>query len=336
MSSASNSRKTQHVELALRPDSQMASPHHRGFDAWQFEPLALPEADLDSLECSTDFMNKRLSWPFMVSSMTGGGEYGAQVNAHLAEACEAQGVALAVGSQRIGLDDGAAKTQFELRRLMPKGCLLGNLGATQLLEPNAVDRVQRAIDMLEADAFYIHLNPLQECAQPGGDRDWLGVAQQIEAVCKASSVPIIAKEVGHGIGPTTAGHLADLGVAAIDVAGTGGTSWCQIEINRNPDPIAQQVLAPFASWGMSTAMALQAARQALPGGYPLIASGGVRHGLDVAKAEALGACLGAAARPFLEVALESTEAVETLLDVWFQQYRLAKFLGGVLLPIEAA
>jgi isopentenyl-diphosphate delta-isomerase len=205
--------------------------------------------------------------------------------------------------------------------------LLANLGAVQLNYNYDASHCLRAVELVEADGLILHLNPLQEALQPEGNTRWAGLLHKIETVCRALPVPVIAKEVGWGISRETARQLADAGVDAIDVAGAGGTSWSQVEMYRAEDEISQRVAALFRNWGIPTAESLLADRGAVPD-LPVVASGGLRHGLDVAKVIALGASVAGMAGPFLRAAATSTEAVDDLIEELTRTLRTAMFSVG--------
>ncbi len=319
-------RKTDHIRINLRKD--VSFPGLRtGFERYQFVHQALPELDIDTLDTSCTFLGKALAAPLLISSMTGGTEEAAHINEHLAVAAQARGIAMGVGSQRVAIEDAKTVYSFQVRSVAPDVFLLANLGAVQLNKGYSIEQVQWVVDMIGADALILHLNPLQEAIQMNGDTDWRGLLAKIEAVCRALPVPVIAKEVGWGIAPATARRLADAGVQAIDVAGAGGTSWSEVERHRTQDSRLSLLADTFANWGIPTALSLQWVRQALPE-MPLVASGGIRSGLDVAKAFALGADLAGLAAPFLPAAVSSAEAVVTEIDMLLAELRLAMFLSG--------
>ena len=301
-------RKTDHIDLVLKQRLEMAalaSP----WDQVQLTHNALPEQDLLNFDLSTEFLGKHLRLPFLISSMTGGPLKAERINAHLAEAAQELGIAMGVGSQRIALlRAGSNGLTNNLRRWAPKIPLYANLGAAQLRDDFSLTEIQRAVDMIEADALIIHLNCLQELMQEDGDTDWRGLLSAIETVCACIDVPIIAKEVGMGISAATALRLVNAGVQAIDVAGRGGTNFIEVEAERATDPRLKALGEIFKDWGIATPAAVQSIRAKLPS-IPLIASGGIRHGLDAAKAIKLGANIVAQAGPVLHAATESTQAV---------------------------
>ena len=314
-------RKADHIHLALQDQHQAANS--AGFDHIRFEHNCLPELDIADIDCSVQFLGRYCSAPLIIGAMTGGCEQGETINRHLAEAAEQAKIPLAVGSQRAALEGGLAQ---EVRRWAPKATILGNLGGTQLQQQGA-DMAQRAVDSVEANAMMIHLNPLQELVQPDGDRNWHGVLDAIEKCCHSLDVPVIVKEVGMGIGPGAAQRLIDAGVKWIDIAGRGGTSWPSIENARNHQDREQQIAAPFIDWGMDTAKLIPMVRKQSEQ-IGLIASGGLRNGLDIARSLRLGANMTAVAQPFLEPALNSSEAVIEKIDILSEQLRRAMFLTG--------
>jgi isopentenyl-diphosphate delta-isomerase len=319
------SRKADHIRINLEQDvrSGLAS----GFARIHFQHQALPEIDLRQVTTATAFLGKPLAAPLLISSMTGGTEQATRINQALAEAAQAGGVALGLGSQRAALEDRRWEASFQVRRLAPTIPLLANLGAVQLNYGYGLDECRRAVEMVEADGLVLHLNPLQEAVEPDGDNNFAGLLDKIGAICRRLGVPVIAKEVGWGISAPTARRLAEAGVAVIDVAGAGGTSWSQVAMHRARTPRQAELAAAFADWGIPTPLAVRAVRQQLPH-LPLIASGGLRSGVDVAKSIALGADLGALAGPFLKAAAESTAAVRDLIALTIDQLRVAMFATG--------
>ena len=319
-------RKDEHLDIALRQTQRSGGSNP--FDLYAFEHCALPEIDMAAVDLKARFLGRDLALPFMISSMTGGPRRGEAINIRLAQAAQAMGLALAVGSQRVALEGAAAAgIGPELRRHAPDVLLLGNLGAAQLVLGYGLDEARRAVEMIGADGLIIHLNPLQEAVQPGGDRDWRGVLSAIETIAARLDVPIIVKEVGAGVSAAVARRLQAAGVAAVDVAGRGGTSWSAIEAERADQPRGRAIAAPFADWGSSTPELLRAVRRACPD-LPLIGSGGVRDGLDAAKALRLGADLVGQAGAVLTAALHSAEAVMEHFEIMAEQLRICCFATG--------
>lgn len=306
-----------------------------GFDAVRFRHDALPDVDFDRIDTATRFLGRSMAAPILVSAMTGGPIEARRINAHIAEACAELGLALSVGSQRIAVEgrpdrggaEFAAGLDRDLRRLAPAIPILGNIGAVQLNYGFGPDQARRAIDMIGADALILHLNPLQEAIQQGGDRNFAGLLPRIEALARVLPVPLGVKEVGAGIAAPLARRLIEAGVRIVDVAGTGGTSWARVEAERGPDRL-QALAAPFHDWGIPTADALRAVAPVMAPGCVLIASGGVRHGLDVARSIRLGAQLaGQAAGALASARAGTADLVAHLQDV-IAQLRIAMFCTG--------
>ncbi|WP_407315811.1 type 2 isopentenyl-diphosphate Delta-isomerase [Pseudomonas sp. nanlin1] len=320
-------RKDDHLDIVLDRRSAAQGPG-TGLDALQFEHCALPELDLDAIDLSSALLGIPLRAPLLISSMTGGAERSAAINCRLAEAAQALGIAMGVGSQRVGLRSGNDQgLTRELRRLAPNIALLGNIGAAQLLEPDGLDLARRSVDTLQADALIIHLNPLQEAVQAEGDRKWSGVLEAIRRTVDTLGVPVVVKEVGAGLSASVAVALVQAGVRVIDVAGLGGTSWAVVEAERAAKPADREVAMAFAHWGIPTATSLQQVRQALPN-TTLIASGGMRNGVDAAKAIRLGADLVGQAAGVLRDATLSTAAVIEHFEIIIRQLRVACFCTG--------
>ncbi len=320
-------RKADHIRINLEEDVNFRQLT-TGLERYHFLPQALPDLDLAEVDTSLTFLDKSLRLPLLISSMTGGTEKAALINRRLARAAEAGGIAMGVGSQRAALEDSALAQSFAIRQFAPTTILLANLGAVQLNYGYGIDQCRRAVDMIEADALILHFNALQEAVQPEGDVNFRGLLSKIETVCRALPVPVIAKEVGWGFAGDTARRLVEAGIAAIDVAGAGGTSWSQVEMHRADTEIRRRVAATFVDWGLPTAESLLAVRQAAPG-LPVIASGGLRSGLDLAKCLALGATLGGMAGPFLKAAVTSEQAILDEIDITRTELAIAMFATGL-------
>lgn len=299
-----------------------------GFERVAFLHSALPDLDLDAIDLSVEFLGKRLRAPLLISSMTGGPERAADINRNLAIASGQLGIALAVGSQRVAIEGrDAGGLGKELRQLAPNVPLLGNFGAAQLNKGFGVNEARRAVEMIEADALIIHLNPLQEAVQPEGDRDWRGLIGKIGTLAKKLEVPLVVKEVGAGISGELAKRLLDVGVSAIDVAGAGGTSWAAVEASRITDPSQAAIARAFADWGRPTSEAIVDVRTACPTAF-VIGSGGIRDGIDCAKAIRLGANMVGQAAGALAAAVQSPEAVIAHFTIMIEQLRICCFCTG--------
>lgn len=318
-------RKKEHLELCL--DSRtVAGPSGTGLDAYTFVHNALPDLDIDEITTETSFLGKPLKAPLLISSMTGGFELARTVNRNLAAAAEEVGVAMGVGSQRVAIEEPSAADSFQVREVAPNILLLGNLGAVQLNYGYGIEQCRRAVQMIGADGLILHLNVLQEAVQPEGNRNFAGLSGKIAEVCRQLEVPVIIKEVGSGISAEVALRLAEAGVKAIDVAGKGGTSWYAVEASRAAK-VGQPVDRAFADWGIPTDQALMSVRTVLPD-MPLVASGGIRSGLDIAKVIALGADMAALGQPLLAPALESSADVVKSLRALIYELKVAMLCTG--------
>ena len=320
-----SARKLEHLRLSL--EASVQSARTAGFEHWTFGHLALPELDLDAIDLATTFLNRRLRLPFLISCMTGGAKASGDLNRRLALVAQTLGLAFGVGSQRAGLTHKDLRATYQVRSVAPDVLLFANLGAVQLNYGMRAEQCQEAVEMIGADALVLHLNPLQEALQPEGDHNFAGLLEKIAGICRALPVPVIVKEVGCGISAECALALAGAGVAAIDVAGMGGTSFARVEAFRRERAEDVELALAFSEWGIPTSEALHRARQAVPA-LPLIASGGIRHGLDAAKAVALGADLVGFAHAVLAAAQDGEEPVRALLEGYAWQLRVAMFCVG--------
>jgi isopentenyl-diphosphate delta-isomerase len=318
----SPSRKADHLRIAAQDGVEHTSGS--GLDGVRLRHRALPERDLAAVDLRTRLLGRPLQAPLVISAMTGGTPESAEINRQLTRAAAAHGIALVLGSGRRLLDDPATLRTYRPPSEDRPPLLLANLGAAQVRDRDGLWRAAEVVEQLDADGLSIHLNPLQEAVQPEGQPDFTGVAEGIAAVvAHIDPIPVVVKEVGFGLDFEDVALLREAGVAAIDVAGAGGTNWALIEGRR--DPRAGELAGAFAGWGTPTADALADARAAAPG-LPIIASGGIRDGVDVAKCLALGATAGGLAAPFLRAAQadRATEAVRTVVD----QLRIATWLAG--------
>ncbi|MBK8781806.1 MAG: type 2 isopentenyl-diphosphate Delta-isomerase [Anaerolineales bacterium] len=318
-------RKSDHIKINLEQDVRSALTS--GLEKYHFIHEALPELDLNRLDTSCKLFGKQLTSPTLISSMTGGTSEAETINLRLAEAAQECGIAMGVGSQRAAIEHPEQATTFQVRRVAPDILLFANIGAVQFNYGFGVDECRRAVDMIQADALYLHLNPLQEAVQDAGDTNWVGLAGKIEEVCKKLEVPVIAKEVGWGISEHTAEILANCGVQAIDVAGAGGTSWSQVEMHRAPDEFTRNLAATFVGWGIPTAESIVSVKRAVPE-MTVFASGGIKDGLDIAKSVALGATLGGMAGQFLKAAAISTEKAVDMIKLTKRQIEVTMFACG--------
>lgn len=315
-------RKGEHIKWCLDEGSQS---NEEPFASVTLPYKALPEQDMDKVSTATKLFGKTLRQPLIISSMTGGTEHGNTINKNLAIAAEACGVALGVGSQRIGLEKNEARKTFDLiRKHAPNALVIANMGAVQLNYGHTAKDYQAVVDMVAADALYLHVNPLQEAIQPGGDTDFSDLISKIADVVKMVNVPVIVKEVGHGIDVETAKKLIEIGAAGIDVAGVSGTSYAWVEGKRarNDD---------FAKWfkrvGVTTEDAVREIAK-IKKDTILIASGGVRNPIQGHKAHLLGADLYASTQPFLSASMRSADAVIEELEKWQKALQISLFVSG--------
>ncbi|VGO19039.1 type 2 isopentenyl-diphosphate Delta-isomerase [Pontiella sulfatireligans] len=318
-----NQRKLDHINIVS--EGGAIDRRQTYFDRIHLTHRALPELNLADVDSSCQFLGKDLSFPLLISSMTGGADKElVKINRNLAIAAEAEGVALAIGSQRVFLSDDAARASFELREHAPNALLLGNLGAVQLNYDLGLADCKAAVKVLDADGLYLHLNPLQEAVQPEGDTDFSSLLNKIAEIVRSLKKPVIIKEVGAGISSRDVEHLLAAGIKYIDVAGSGGTSWSMVESKRSDNPSLGEL---FKDWGIPTPVAL---RQMKPYRHEveLIASGGIRNGIDMVKSIIFGASLCGVARPFLNPARESAEAVQVAIRRLKREFTTAMFLLG--------
>jgi len=313
-------RKAEHIELALDRRMQVESHH---FDDYVFEHRALPELDLADVDVSTEFLGRRLEAPFLVSCMTGGTGEAEQINRNLARAAEERRVAIGVGSQRKAIEDPTLASTFQVREQAPTVPLLANLGAVQLNYGFGIEECRRAIGMIEADALVFHLNVLQEAIQPEGQTNFSGLIPRMGEIAGDLEVPVIAKEIGCGLSGDLGRELAARGIRILDSAGQGGTSWARIEARRASDV---EIGEMFADWGIPTPESVR--QLSAIEGVTVIGSGGIRNGIDAAKAFALGADLVGMAYPFLEPATESAERVVRKIDRIVRELRIAMLCAG--------
>ncbi|WP_138500717.1 type 2 isopentenyl-diphosphate Delta-isomerase [Nostoc sp. PA-18-2419] len=326
VSAQTQNRKADHIRICLEEDVQSHEVTN-GLERYRFTHCCLPELDYSDIKISTNFLGKYLGAPLLISSMTGGTEQAGIINQRLAEVAQHYKIAMGVGSQRIAVEKPQVADTFAVRKYAPDVLLFANLGAVQLNYKYGLAQCLRVVDILEADALILHINPLQECIQPKGDTNFKGLLDNIYKVCSKMPVPVIAKEVGNGISAAIAKKLLDAGVTAIDVAGAGGTSWAKVESERAENALQRRLGKTFADWGLPTAECITSIRAIAPD-VPLIASGGLRHGLDAAMAIALGADIAGLAMPFLKAAAVSQTAVAELAEVLIAEITTVLFCTG--------
>lgn len=304
------SRKKDHVESAMKKDVEYSAG--AGFDDVRFVHNSLPEMDLESVDTACTLFGKKMQSPLIIAGMTGGYPDAEKINLKLASAAEAEGLAMGLGSMRAMIEKPELSSTYKVRKSAPSIPIIGNMGGCQL-EKYGVKKVRAMLDEVEADALAIHLNPLQEVCQPEGDKRFSGVLAQVGVFAKDSGLPVIVKETGAGISREVAVSLKKGGVKMIDVSGSGGTSWSKVEYLRSGErPV-------FSDWGNPTAECIAACSDVID----VIGSGGVRSGLDAAKAIALGASFAGAALPFLKAEDPKEEAA-----IWKNTIRIAMLLSG--------
>ena len=312
-------RKKSHLDICLGKDVQMKGVP--GFDSLHFVHRALPELDLDEVSTEVSFLGRRLTVPLLISAMTGGYERGGKINRVLASAAQEFGVAFCVGSQHAALEDPRLASTYQVREVAEDVFLFANLSASQLTEGREVEEAERAVKMIEADGLFLHLNPLQEAVQPEGKTKYRGVLEKIRKVCRGLKVPVLVKETGCGISGEVGRMIEKAGASAIDVAGAGGTSFALVESYRGG-----RIGTTFGNWGIPTPVCVAELTRKVR--IPVVAGGGIRSGLDAAKALALGASAVSVALPLLQAAKKGKGAVLEFLRNFREELRLAMLLTG--------
>jgi isopentenyl-diphosphate Delta-isomerase len=323
MANSIEQRKSQHIQITLN-EKVTGDSISTGLEKLVFVHNALPEIDFDDISIKTTFLGFECQTPFLISSMTGGTGLAEAINRNLAIAAEERGWALALGSTRALLDSDGHASSFQVREYAPSVPIIANLGAVQLNFGYGVEECRRIIEMTDADMLVLHLNSIQEVIQDNGDTNFKGLLKKIEQLCKTLEVPVGVKEVGWGIDDQTAKKLVDAGVAFIDVAGAGGTSWSQVEKFRSNDPIRRAAAEAFSEWGIPTVESIRLVLGEI-GERPLIASGGMQTGLDGAKVIAMGADLVGFGRSILKEATQSVEDVVEVMKIREMELRMSMF-----------
>ncbi|MFN3873243.1 MAG: type 2 isopentenyl-diphosphate Delta-isomerase [Ignavibacterium sp.] len=322
--SASNisKRKSEHIKLCLT-DNVSFRQKTNGFENYDFIHSAITEVDLSKISLQQKLFGKKINYPFLISCMTGGTTEAENINRMLAEVAEDLKIPIGVGSQRQALENAYFHDTYKvIRKKAASVPVLGNIGAAQIVHISTRE-VQKLVDMLEADAFVVHLNPLQELLQPEGEPYFVGLLKKLKQICKKLSVPVIVKEVGSGIDKISAKRLLDCGVQGIDVAGAGGTSWAGVELIRK-----NEIENPFWDWGIPTAYCIRTTNELKKNHkFILIGSGGINSAFDMAKAFALGADITASARIVLQKLMnEGQESVKLMIESWFEYLKQVMFL----------
>lgn len=319
-------RKDQHIDINL--EKSVVSGLSSGFEKIRFVHQALPELNYEKIDTGLNFLGHFLRMPLLISCMTGGTSRTQEINKRLAVAAQKYGIAMGLGSMRALLEDPSALPSFDVRKEAPDlPFLMANLGAVQLNYGVTPDDCQRLVDLVKADTLVLHLNPLQETVQPEGDKNWEDILPKIEKVIQRLSVPVIIKEVGYGISKKVTQMLLEIGVQAIDIAGAGGTSWSEVEAYRAKTDLQRRIAQSFIDWGITTRASLEMIRK-ISKTLPVIASGGLRTGIDAAKALHEGAQLVGIAQPFLKAAVISEEAVEEEIQIFHHQLKISMMCTG--------
>lgn len=319
-------RKKEHLQICIKRDVSFKTKSN-GFENYEFEHYALTEVEIDKIDFKTVFFGKKVNYPFIISCMTGGTEKSVSINRYLAEAAKELNIPIGVGSQRQALEDRKHLDSFKvIRKEAGNVPVLGNIGGAEIASAEKpADLIKKLIEMIEADAMVIHLNPLQELFQKDGDPSFKGLLKAIEKTCSSIEIPVIVKEVGAGISAAAAEKLIETGVKGIDVAGAGGTNWAAVEMirNKNNDPY-------FREWGIPTSYCIKEINKLKKRrSFTLIASGGINTGIDAAKSLALGADYTASARIILQSAVEKkAEGVVDLVKNWFSAVSKVMYLTG--------
>lgn len=318
-------RKKEHLKIAVSNISQVGS---NGLDYYKFVPNSLPNIDFDKIDTSTTFLNKKVNYPFFISCMTGGILEGGKLNKNLSLAAEKYGIATGVGSQRAAIEKPELSKFYNIRKYAPNVPILANIGLVQLNYGFTSKEFQKCVDMVGADALVVHINPIQEAIQPEGNRNWQGLEKKLGDLVRKIKVPIIVKEVGFGMSQDVIERLCKIGIRYIDVAGWGGTNWSMVEGLRGKADKSLGEL--FSNWGISTAESLENAMKVKRKAKDLeiLASGGIRNGVEIAKCMSLGASLVGIAAPFAKAGMESTMEVEKLLEKYAKELKITMFGVG--------
>lgn len=319
-------RKTGHLRIALSEAAQTGDP---GFSRYRFIHNALPEINFVKIDVSTEFIGKKVNYPFFISCMTGGAKEGKRINQNLAKAAQKYGIAMGIGSQRAAIEHPELAELFTVREVAPDIPLMANIGLVQLNYGFGVDKFQQIVDMIEADALAVHVNPIQEIIQPEGNQNWENLLPKLERVIKKLSVPVIVKEVGFGLSEDAARRFCDIGVRFLDTAGWGGTNWAMVEGERRAE--WERIGRLFGEWGIPTTESIimcHRVAESRKEKVTVLGSGGVRTGVDVAKVIALGADLAGIAAPFAKAAIESSNEVEKLIENLALELKISMFGVG--------
>ncbi|NOZ02158.1 MAG: type 2 isopentenyl-diphosphate Delta-isomerase [Deltaproteobacteria bacterium] len=325
------SRKSEHIRVCVEEDVEPRDANN-GLDAFRFDHDALPDLDFDEVDTGASLLGRNLRWPFFIGSMTGGTQGARDLNTRLAVAAARSGCGMALGSLRPALEDPDSLPTFDVRKAAPDlPLLLGNIGIAQMADPRLPDRLPPVCERLRLDGLIVHLNPMQEVLQPEGDTRFKGLLDRLvdfrRLMKQSLDLPLVIKEVGSGFSESTSARLRAVDPDLIETAGTGGTSWIRVEGLRGGDPVRSRCSVTLAGWGHSLAQSISNVRKAMPG-TGIVASGGLRTGLDLAVALRLGASAGAMALPLLKAALEGSDRLDEALDTVLFELRAVMFGTG--------
>jgi isopentenyl-diphosphate Delta-isomerase len=329
MAEVTEKRKDDHIRLCLDKRSQVKNTT-AGFEDIRFVHRALPEVDKEKIKLNTTFLGKKLLAPIIVGAMTGGTRQATKINTNIAQAVEKLGLGMGLGSQRAAIEDQKLVETYKIaREKAPKAFLMANIGGVQLVHGYGIKEVKQIVEMIDADAVAVHLNALQEAVQPEGQTNFKGILTRITEIVSALDIPVIVKETGAGISAEDAKSLENAGVKAIDIGGVGGTSFAAVEHYRSTEKNTSKcnVGEAFWDWGIPTAISLIETEQTVK--VPIIASGGIRSGTDIAKALALNASLTSITQPILQEAIKGTEETEQKLSCLIDELSNTMFLIGV-------
>ena len=329
MATETRKRKADHIRISENQDTQ-ARKTTTGFEDVHFIHKALPEIDKQKINLSTTIFNHKFAAPLIVGAITGGTPEATKINAVIAETVEKLGLGMGIGSQRAAIEDKKLEKTFSIaRKKAPTAFLIANIGGVQLAHGYGLKEAKKAVDMIEADAIAIHLNPLQEAVQPEGQSNFKGVLEKIGAIARELDVPVIAKETGAGIAAEEAKKLEAAGVKGIDVSGAGGTSFAAVEYyrtKRKASDLQRKLGDVFWDWGIPTAISIVEVSQTVT--VPIIASGGIRSGVEMAKAMALGASLTSLSQPVLQEAIKGVKETKNVLSLLIEELKTNMFLVG--------
>jgi isopentenyl-diphosphate delta-isomerase len=321
----SSEDKARHIRFCLEMDPEASKT--TGLERYDLINNALPELDYRDIRTSCTFLGKDISAPFIILPLTGGTDEATEINKNLAKAAQELDVVMSVGSQRLALEDTALEATYQVREVAPDIPLLGNLGAVYLNYGYGLEECERAVEMIGADGLFLYLNPMQKVFQGTRNLNFKGLSEKIAYICENLSVPVLVREVGFGLSSSVALKMKRAGASMLDISGAGGTSWVKVTRFLKKDSMGD-FGSNFNDWGIPTADSLVSVKEAA-GDLPLIASGGIRNGIDIAKVLALGASYSGMSLPLLGPAMESVEAVKDKIEGILKELKMVMFCCGV-------